>query len=366
MRIAKRRSIHIESALAKCTPLDAEMRRRLWWALASLDHRIAEMSEYTTTSLVPTWDCRVPANLNDFELRADMKRLSDGHGHPTEAIFTCIRSQLCDRLRRCQFHLDFVNPTAGKQTTMTEVDALENALDLSQYDDADPLHFMTLFTTRGACEKLRLYEYYAGQASKPSDLQRNAAVAAATRAIQHDITLRTSPLGKQFLWYTDFFFPGLAYVHLLKELPRRPLQEHSGEAWAVMNAHYEVVAARQANCVGNEHGGLYRFYITFGKAIVRAWERRDAALQVFLYPAEPTPCMVTEIRTNVLMEPSTSGETPPSDQPMPATPAEYVDASVPEVSFSQPPSREGEILDVDMDKFWSEIDWHWMQRSSEE
>jgi hypothetical protein len=65
MRIAQRMGKHSESACAKCAPLEAEMRRRLWWSLVLFDSRISEMANDRTTTLIPTWDCRIPLNVND-------------------------------------------------------------------------------------------------------------------------------------------------------------------------------------------------------------------------------------------------------------------------------------------------------------
>jgi hypothetical protein len=46
IRIAQRMGIHSESALAKCTVFEAELRRRLWWSLVLFDTRISEMADH--------------------------------------------------------------------------------------------------------------------------------------------------------------------------------------------------------------------------------------------------------------------------------------------------------------------------------
>ncbi|KAF1363463.1 hypothetical protein EJ07DRAFT_152273 [Lizonia empirigonia] len=71
-RIANRMNIDSEAANAKHGVFEAEMRRRLWWAMVVYDSRISEMSDYKTTQLVPTWDCKIPVNVNDFDLRPEM------------------------------------------------------------------------------------------------------------------------------------------------------------------------------------------------------------------------------------------------------------------------------------------------------
>lgn len=46
IRISQRKKIHSESANKRCTVLEAEMRRRLWWAMIILDARISEKSDH--------------------------------------------------------------------------------------------------------------------------------------------------------------------------------------------------------------------------------------------------------------------------------------------------------------------------------
>ncbi|KAH8688779.1 hypothetical protein BGW36DRAFT_392158 [Talaromyces proteolyticus] len=82
IRIAQRMTIHSESALAKCTVFEAELGRRLWWALV-------------------LWDCRVPLSLNDSDLRPEMKEPPNVQRTPTDALFIVVRSELGDFNPEC-------------------------------------------------------------------------------------------------------------------------------------------------------------------------------------------------------------------------------------------------------------------------
>jgi len=93
IRIAQRMGIHSESALAKCTAVEAEMRRRLWWSLILFDTRIGETANSKTTTLDPTWDCKIPLNVNDSDLRPEMKGPPAIQGKSTEAPFAIVRSK---------------------------------------------------------------------------------------------------------------------------------------------------------------------------------------------------------------------------------------------------------------------------------
>jgi hypothetical protein len=87
VRIAQRMGIDTESTNARHSVLEAELRRRLWWSLTLYDNRMAEMTECKTTSLLPTWDCKLPLNVNDFSLRAEMNTQPAEFGVLSEALF---------------------------------------------------------------------------------------------------------------------------------------------------------------------------------------------------------------------------------------------------------------------------------------
>jgi hypothetical protein len=87
IRIAHRLGIHNESANAKCTVFEAEMRRRLWWSLIIFDSRIGELAACNAVALTPTWDCELPLNTNDTDLRPEMKETPDAQEKPSDAIF---------------------------------------------------------------------------------------------------------------------------------------------------------------------------------------------------------------------------------------------------------------------------------------
>ena len=111
IRIAERMGIHSESYLAKYTALEAEMYRRLWWSLVIYDTRVGELAYSKTTNLVPTWNCRIPLNVNDSDIRPEMKESPEILGKSSEAIFAVVRSELGDFVRNTKFYLDLTAPS---------------------------------------------------------------------------------------------------------------------------------------------------------------------------------------------------------------------------------------------------------------
>ncbi|ROV91862.1 hypothetical protein VMCG_09183 [Cytospora schulzeri] len=402
IRIAQRIGMHSESTYTECAALEAEMRRRLWWSLVIFDHRICEMSDYKGTSLVPTWDCRIPLNVNDFELRPDEKQQHSlvAHERPTEAIFSVVRSELADFVRHSTFHINFVNPALNaiarpKGARHNPLPEGGELLDLERYieekyialcDVDDPLHYMTVWTARGFIARNRLLEHYSSHSTssqRPTDAQRSAALSYALSMINCDTKLRSSPLTKKFLWYTNSNFPALAYLHFLIVLGKRPAEEHAEQAWETMSGNYDTLVTQAKQTAGDEQGGIEIFFLSYSRAIIQAWEAREALLKQQHRQSESPPRIVSDVRQKIRQVVSTSecireeqpGNVPggisntentvmPSNMPM-SSDGNYAPGGLQNFIGMGPADdypdifRQG-IIDADMTQYWTEVDWRWM------
>ncbi|KAI5458959.1 hypothetical protein BGZ63DRAFT_415663 [Mariannaea sp. PMI_226] len=399
IRIAQRLGIHSESSYAECTALEAEMRRRLWWSLVSFDYRLCELSDYKTTMLVPTWDCKTPFNLNDFEIRADAKTAAIADEKPTEAFYAVVRSELADFVRNSSFHLNFVNPSLNalaqpksiRQDRLTEGDelaALERMAEdkyLALCDTADHLHYMTIWTTRASVARSRLLDHYS-RYSKSSvaetDAQRSVAISYALRMLESDTNLRTSPLTQRYSWFINLYLPALAFLYTLNDLRKWPASSHAEQAWAAIGENYDALILHSGKH-GRNGAGIY--VQKFSQLVLQAWEAREAFLQKQRKPPEQPPRIVWDVKSRHINDsasvPSVNADQGQSCQgpwvvgssegsanpPMLANQVGHDGIQEEQESTSQGhvtnyPDEAGEaITDVEMNQFWPEIDWRWMQ-----
>jgi hypothetical protein len=285
IRIAQRMGTHSETTNCTYGTLEAEMRRRLWWSLILFDARIGELADCKTATLLPTWDCKVPLNVNDSELRPEMKALPANRSRPTEALFAVVRSEMGEFIRHTNFHLDFTIPALkpvdktkqhDSSSEKSEIAALERLVQekyLRFCDEENPLHFMTIWIVRGYLARCRLVEFYSQcstPAAHPTEAQRDAALGYAFIMLECDTKIMSSHLTRGYLWVADFNFPFLAYIQIVQDLRRRPTSEKSEQAWEVMNENYEVRFASLYN-------GDSPFFQLFSKVILGAWGAREAA-----------------------------------------------------------------------------------------
>ena len=303
IRIAQRMGLHNESTYAKCSALEAELRRRLWWSLIIFDTRICEMADYKTTMLAPTWDCRTPLSLNDFDLQPEMKDPPAVQEKNSEALFAVVRSEMAEFVRHSSFHLDFVNPAlkaiakdvqGGHSPEGGELVALEKMIEdnhLKYCNPENPLHFMTIWTARGFLAKNRLLEHHSRfprSSVQQTDVQRDAAISHALSVLKCDTKIVTSPLTKRYLWFTHFHFPFVAYIHLVQDLRMRPMSNHAERTWEIMTDNYEA----QFKFLGQDDDPLFR---VFAKVILLAWGAREVVCRQSGKPLLP-PRIVSDIQ----------------------------------------------------------------------
>jgi hypothetical protein len=304
LRIAQRMGIHDESTYSRYSTLDAELRRRLWWSLIVFDNRMCEMSNsLKSTMLLPTWDCKPTNNFNDFDLRVETKSLPRESDGPSQAIFSVVRTRIADFLRHSKFYLDFNIPALKSLARNTAFDAFEEHIEryLQKCNPEDPLHFMTIWTARGLMAKNRLWEIlakYPRPSAHQTDAEKDRAVSQALRYIECDTQILSSPLCRRFEWYTKMysFFP--AYIHVIQDLRKRPMQSQAQRAWEVMSVDWAARHRGGVDLVGNP------FFVMFSRIVMLAWEAREAAVAQRHLPPETLPGLVAEVYRKITPQPT--------------------------------------------------------------
>lgn len=272
--------IHSEASLAKHSVLEAEMRRRLWWALVLFDTRVCETSNHQTVTLEPTWDCKIPLNVNDSDLRLEMKDPPAFQGATTDAMFAVVRSKLGDFVRHNTLHLDITNPVlkqiargcgGDSSSGVTDISRLEEEIEdqyLKSCDPENPLHFMTIWTTRAQLAKWRLLEHclsYSDTSVARTETQRDIATSYALRVLQCDTKIMASPISRGFVWLQHLYFPFPAYLQVAQDLRTRPLGKQAQQAWEILGEDYEAWSSLLRNADSP-------LFLIFAKLILQAWE----------------------------------------------------------------------------------------------
>lgn len=329
--------IHNEAALSRCSVFEAEMRRRLWWSLVHLDARTSELSDHKASILDPTWDCRIPLNINDSDLRPEMKDPPAAQSKCTEALFMIVRGEIGDFVRHAEFHLDFTNPAlkpiakhlrtnnTSEGDQLTRLESMVEDQYLRFCDQDNPVHFMTIWTTRahlGKCHLLQHHSIHSSSIGRQTETLRDAATAYAMRTLACDTKIMTSTLTKGFRWMNRFHFPFPAYMQILQDVKRRPTGKFGGEAWDLMSENH-------AAWFDYYFEGNSPFFQMYAKMVCQAWVAYEGASTPNLKPLK-LPGIVSYVR-KVMDQKATSGPELSTQQP-----EIDMDAMIDELSMPMP------------------------------
>lgn len=290
-----------ESANARCDPLEGEMRRRIWWALLLFDNRVCEMGDYRAVTLTPSWNCKIPANLNDSDLQAEMKTLPQSHDRPTETTLAVLRYAVADLVRHSSFFLDFTNPSlkvlakprdhGGDLVTLQQ--KIENEY-LRHLNPENPHHFLTLWLIRGHIARYLLFQHFAIPPDKQTQQQCDASINYALTMLDCYNKILTNPSTRRHVWFLYFHYPFPAFVHILQYLKREPLADHAEACWETMSSSAKIrFAEREHTAIPFYKTPLFKI---FTRIVVKAWEARVAALQRQSKPDEEVPYIVEEFK----------------------------------------------------------------------
>jgi hypothetical protein len=285
LRIAQRIGIHSEMFNSRCSFIEAEMRRRLWWSLVLFETRIGEITDNKMPMLAQIWDCKIPLGINESDLRAEVKSPPSLQTPCSDALFVVVRGEIADFVRHTRFYLDFTNPTLkgiikrvddGPIPEEGEILALNRLIEdkyLKYFNPEIPLHFLTIWMARGFVARFQLIEHYSNRSNvfgEQTDEQNQKGVALAIKVMECDTMVVGSPLAKGFLWMIHFYFPFPAYVQLIQELRQTPFSPNSDRAWKVIQENYT------ARLVFKDNKGS-QFFRMFMIMIHQAWEARELA-----------------------------------------------------------------------------------------
>ena len=308
--------INNEATLLQHSVLEAEMRRRLWWGIVLFDSRITGLSGSKTVPLDPTWTCKPPLNINDSDLRSDMKEPPKARQGPTDAIFAVVRAEVGDTDRHSTFALSIFNPALrpllAEPKVPDNVAILQTAERLeSQYfrqcDEDNPLHYMIIWMTRTHIAKTQLLEHHASHATasaRQTDSDIGIATSHAIRTLRYDTKIMGSQLTLKYRWVNEIYFPLPAYIHLVQEMKKRPTGGRTKEIWDVMSSHYEA-------WIGPRLIAPSPIFVILSKLITGAWDIYETAM-ISIGVSLEMPGIVTAIKdcllaTDMSLSPDTSG-----------------------------------------------------------
>ncbi|MCJ1360688.1 MAG: hypothetical protein MMC33_010697 [Icmadophila ericetorum] len=280
VRMGQRIGLHRESASSSYPPFVAELRRRLWWHVISLDHRFAQLVGTPTSetfSIYNDSDIKRPLNFNDSDLSPEMQVMPLDHSGVTDMLFCTMRYEISSLMHSAHTWSSTTMTPVKLAEADAQIIAMEKRLQIQYLNRADPmipLHALSLLMGHTAFAAARLILHHPRGHSSPASIpqsEHDLLFALALQIVRADRELQTNPLLTRFLWHINNVFQLDPFILLLTELRTRKNQR---EAWAhvesVFDFHPEMLTdTRNAVNVG------------VGTLALRAWERTgDTGAQI--------------------------------------------------------------------------------------
>lgn len=245
-RIGQSMGLHRDGTTLGLPPFDTEMRRRLWWQIAILEGRSAELSGSKRGFEFRGGDIQLPANVDDAELWPQMTEAPvTATGKATEMISCCIRYEIVGVFRGSTVlsrdGLDdwgVYNPdvlTAEKDRFIDELEKRVEEKYVRYCDPVVPTHFHTLIVARAAIYIMRMMVHHPRHRSHKERVQSkeelDTVFMLALKTIECDNICHSSPPFQRFLWHTHAYFAWHALIYLLGELRTRTEGSEIDTAW---------------------------------------------------------------------------------------------------------------------------------------
>ncbi|KAK1528554.1 fungal specific transcription factor domain-containing protein [Colletotrichum costaricense] len=249
IRIAQGLGIHRDGTNFNLPPFETEMRRRLWWAICTLDLRSAEELGSDLTIIDRSFDTELPSNLNDSDIEPGMTEVPKSRLGKTDCAVSLVRYEICALSRRLHTvgsamagvcPKDAASSLEERERMLIEVyDRVEEKFLKHCFTDDDPLFWMAAMIARVIMAKMSLVIYqpmlFPGNGHELSNEIRDRLFISAIEIVEYNYILNTDPRCKQWRWLFQTYRQWHAIAYILMEGGRRPWSATSERGWEAVN-----------------------------------------------------------------------------------------------------------------------------------
>lgn len=252
IRIGQSMGLHRDGTfLPGLTPLEIEMRRRLFWALCILDLRSAEDQGTELTIVERTFDTELPLNINDSDISEDTKELPPSRQGASDMTFSLIRYEICAQARSL-YVVSSTHPGQGPKDAAVSLEekermvrniyqGVEEKYFKDQPTSCNPMLWTAANIARVITAKMTLVIYqpmlFPGSDGEVlSEDIRERIFTAATEIFEYNHQLNSDPRSRPWKWLFQTYTQWHAVAYVLMEVVHRPWGPSEERAWAALNS----------------------------------------------------------------------------------------------------------------------------------
>lgn len=287
------------------TPLEIEMRRRLFWALCILDLRAAEDQGTDLTIIDRTFDTEFPLNINDADITPEMTEMPQPRQGSTDMTFSLIRYEICGLARRLH---TMSSANAGscprdaaisfeeRENMVREVYAsVEGKFFLGPDASQDPILWTAANIARVIVAKMTLVIYqpmlFPGPEGETLSSEiRDRIFTAATEIFEYNHQLNSDPRSRPWRWLFQTYTAWHAVAYVLMEVVRRPWSAAVERAWAALNATFASPNPEDLNRIAGDQS----VWLPLKKIYLKAKKHREG--EISRLKADPSAAQELELQ----------------------------------------------------------------------
>ncbi|OJJ45251.1 hypothetical protein ASPZODRAFT_70052 [Penicilliopsis zonata CBS 506.65] len=243
IRTAQSMGLHRDGKQFNLTPLDAEIRRRLWWQIVGCDSRAAEDHGLYLDSGFEMYaaDTQMPANIDDSDLSASTTVLPPDKPHWTEtsiSLMTCAMSKMLREVTR---------PPGERTQSAPQVlrDFKTRLYDVYLYkcDMNVPIQRASVLLGNLLILKVEFMVYQQALSrdtaeNHPSSEAAEQALLAAVGCLEAHSKLVLDDLCRSFLWLLTTYIPYYVLTYILWHLCVHPGCANLERAWTAVDISF--------------------------------------------------------------------------------------------------------------------------------
>ncbi|KAJ5527611.1 hypothetical protein N7513_011770 [Penicillium frequentans] len=246
---ARAMGLHRDGTEFSLSPLETELRRRLWWHICLLDIRSAEYHGFELIAQEYMLDTRLPLNINDSDLTTEMKDFPVEHEGTTEMTYCLIRCEVL-RVMWKTGYVQFCRGDTSKELSFSSRVSLVNDLQrtleekyLRYCDWSIPLFKVCLTVARLTIARTWLVLYYPLlQKRNHCDIIqgiRDKLFFTSLKILELSQGLLRDPDIIHLSWHSKTHVQWHAVAFLLSEICLRPSSCDCDRAWGYIQTIYE-------------------------------------------------------------------------------------------------------------------------------
>ncbi|PWY69943.1 C6 transcription factor [Aspergillus eucalypticola CBS 122712] len=247
IRAAQSIGLHRDGRHFKLTPLECELRRRLWWHICTADSRAVEDHGVGVNSSEDLCDTAFPANIDDQDLSATATVPPDSKDCWTEMTASLITTIVNEK--RLELHRTLTTKVTGKDPAEIVREAKEYVYNTySKHGDPNiPIQRHGMLLGEVLVLKMEMYvNQKALQTNSTSipvaerrELQTKT-LDISCQALERTNAIFTDALLRGYRWLSSTFMPYFLLTYILWHLCVYPLGVHVERAWRAVNLVFDL------------------------------------------------------------------------------------------------------------------------------